>query len=72
MKVYDIAVVPESSKIEIFKITVNNLNNITFDHIQEGYEKLLEIYFTINQKFDKNHVLDRRHGAMFDMEIKES
>jgi hypothetical protein len=72
MKTYDIAVIPESSKIKIFELTFKYFDSSNISNIENSYEELLEIYFKINQKFDEKHILDTRRGIIFDMELKES
>ena len=41
-------------------------------YIAFEYERLLEIYFNVNQKFDQKHIMDKRLGIIFNMEAKES
>lgn len=72
MKIYDVSVIPESSKIEIFKLAVKEMTVVTYDDILNSYAKLLEIYFAVNKDFDENHINNKRHGIMIDMEREQS
>jgi hypothetical protein len=68
MIIHDVSIIPESSKIEIFKLAVKHVDRLS---IEATYEKFLEIYCNCNQAFDKKHSMDRRIGLMFDMQDKE-